>query len=156
MTADEIIQTLQLQPHPKEHGYFVETYRSSETFGNRSLATAIYFLLKKGSFSEMHRLRSDELFHFYLGSPLEVLLLDPHGKGRVVRVGSDLSKGESPQLVIPKGFWQGMRCTGEFSLLACTVSPGFDYADYEEGARSHLIEMYPDWKEWIIRLTDDH
>ena len=155
MTADGIIQRLKLQPHPKEAGYFVETYRSAETSGSRNLSTAIYFLLKQGSFSEIHRLRSDELFHFYLGSAAEVLLLDANGNGKIVRLGNDLSKGETPQLIIPKGCWQGARSTGDFTLMGCTVSPGFEYEDYESGDRSELIARYPEWKEWIIRLTHE-
>ena len=155
MTADEIIRKLGLQPHPKERGYFVETYRCSDKIGNRNLATAIYFLLKRGDFSEMHRLRSDELFHFYAGSSAEVLLLDETGKGRVVHLGNDLSMGEVPQLIIPKGCWQGMRPTGEYTLMGCTVSPGFDYSDYESGDRERLIAQYPEWKELIVSLTHE-
>jgi predicted cupin superfamily sugar epimerase len=101
-------------------------------------------------------LDSDELFHFYLGSAAEVLLLHPGDEGRVVRLGNDLARGEIPQLSIPRGCWQGMRSTGEFTLLGCTVSPGFDYADYESGDRSRLIEQYPAWKESIESLTHDY
>jgi predicted cupin superfamily sugar epimerase len=155
MTAEEIIRRLRLQPHPKERGYFVETYRSEETIGSRSLSTAIYFLLKQDSFSEMHRLRSDELFHFYCGSAAEALLLDASGQGKLVRLGNDFAKEEQPQLIIPKGCWQGMRSTGEFTLLGCTVAPGFDYSDYESGNRSQLIARYPEWTEWIVRLTEE-
>lgn len=148
MTADEIIQALHLKPHPKERGYFVESYRSEHS-------TAIYFLLRRGGFSEMHRLSSDEVFHFYTGSPVELLLLHPDGHGEWIRLGTDLASGEMPQAIVPRGTWQGMRSTGEYSLIGTTVAPPFQYSDYESGKRDQLIQMFPEFAEAIRALTED-
>jgi predicted cupin superfamily sugar epimerase len=164
MTADEIIKRLRLQPHPKENGYFVETYRSDESIpsealssrykGTRNHSTAIYFLLKAGAFSEMHRICSDEIFHFYLGDPAELLLLTPGQGGRIHRIGNRLNNGELPQVIVPRSCWQGLRTTGAFSLLGTTVAPGFEYADYESGKREELIREYPEFADQIRLLTD--
>ena len=165
LTADQIIALLNLTPHPKEGGYFIETYRSSETIpektlpsrynGMRSFATAIYYLLMPETFSAMHRLQSDEIFHFYLGDPVEMLQLWPDGSGRLVILGSDILRGVQPQVVVPRGVWQGARLfkNGKFALLGTTVSPGFEFADYEYGQRDELIQSYPQFREWIIALT---
>jgi len=165
LTADQIIALLNLTPHPKEGGYFIETYRSSETIpektlpsrykGIRSFATAIYYLLTPETFSAMHRLQSDEIFHFYLGDPVEMLQLWPDGSGRLVILGSDILRGVQPQVVVPRGVWQGARLfkNGKFALLGTTVSPGFEFADYEYGQRDELVESYPQFREWIIALT---
>ena len=165
LTADQIIALLNLTPHPKEGGYFIETYRSSETIpektlpsrykGIRSFATAIYYLLTPETFSAMHRLQSDEIFHFYLGDPVEMLQLWPDGSGRLVILGSDILRGMQPQVVVPRGVWQGAKLfkNGKFALLGTTVSPGFEFADYEYGQRDELIQSYPQFREWIIALT---
>ncbi len=154
MTADEVIELLHLQPHPKEDGFFLETYRSEKRYPNsHSASTAIYFLLKAGGFSEMHRLQSDEIFHFYLGSPAELLLLYSNGEGTVERLGIRLEAGERPQIVVPAGAWQGWRTTGEFTLMGCTVAPGFEYADYESGNHQELIVQYPQFADLIRQLT---
>lgn len=162
MTADDLIQLLHLKPHPKENGFYFETYRSDEVIsvasrynGPRSCSTAIYFLLKKGGFSEMHRLQSDEIFHFYRGAPAELLLLNSNdGSGEIIRVGDRVEQGERPQVVVPRGCWQGMRSTGEFTLFGTTVAPGFDISDYESGNREDLIEKYPAFTELILQLTN--
>jgi len=147
MTAQDVIRMLQLQPHPKEYGYFRETYRSS-------FSTAIYFLVTKEGMSEMHRLTSDEVFHFYTGAPAEVLLLDPNEQiSSVTTLGSDLEAGQAPQLVIPKGIWQGLRTTGEFTLIGCTVAPPFEYKNYEAGNRDELIKRFPAYADRIMHLT---
>jgi uncharacterized protein len=165
LTADKIIALLNLKPHPEEGGYFVETYRSSETIsekalpsrykGVRSFGTAIYYLLTPETFSTMHRLRSEEIFHFYLGAPVEMLQLWPDGSGRILILGTDIMNGMEPQAVIPKGVWQGARLLkdGKFALLGTTVSPGFDFADYEFGHREELVKSYPKYRELIIALT---
>jgi hypothetical protein len=165
ITADQIIALLNLTPHPKEGGYFRETYRSSETVsektlprqyeGIRSFATAIYYLLTPETFSAIHRLQSDEIFHFYLGDPVEILQLWPDGTGRILVLGSDLLKKMQPQVVVPRGVWQGARLykNGRFALLGATVSPGFEFADYESGERDELINSYPQFRERIIALT---
>ncbi len=165
LTAQQVIEILGLQPHPKEGGYFVESYRSSGSIprsalpegysGDRSFGTAIYYLLTPDSFSEMHRLRSDEVFHHYLGDPVEMLQLWPEGRGEIVKLGTDLEAGMRPQVVVPRGVWQGSRLApgGSFALLGCTVAPGFDYADYEAGDRGTLLKAYPRSWELIQALT---
>jgi predicted cupin superfamily sugar epimerase len=165
LTADKIIALLNLKPHPEEGGYFVETYRSSEIIsekalpsrykGVRSFGTAIYYLLTPETFSAMHQLRSDEIFHFYLGDPVEMLQLWPDGSGRILILGTDIMNGMKPQAVIPKGVWQGAKLIkdGKFALLGTTVSPGFEFFDYEFGHREELVKSYPKFREWIIALT---
>jgi predicted cupin superfamily sugar epimerase len=164
MTADDLIRILKLQPHPTEGGFYVETYRSNEIIPGaatplrynapRCYSTAIYFLLKAGAFSEMHRLQSDEIFHFYMGEAAEMLLLKSDGQGEIVHIGNRLDKGETPQMIVPRGCWQGMRCTGEFTLLGTTVAPGFEYADYESGNRAELIRQFPAFADLICTLTN--
>lgn len=164
-TADQIRTLLHLKPHPEEGGYFIETYRSSETIsekalpsrykGRRFFGTAIYYLLTTQTFSALHRLRSDEIFHFYSGDPVEMLQLWPDGSGRVVILGSDILNGMQPQVVIPRGVWQGARLlkNGKFALLGATVSPGFEFADYESGRREELVKSYPKFRGLIIALS---
>jgi uncharacterized protein len=147
MKAQDIIDLLQLKPHPKEKGFFTETYRSRNS-------TAIYFLLTADGFSEMHRLDKDEIFHFYDGYPAELLLLPPDGKGQILKFGNSITNGEQPQIIIPAGSWQVMRTTDEYTLCGCTVSPAFEYADYEKGIRKRLIKSYPEFAEKITQLTD--
>ena len=160
MTADQLISQLNLQPHPKEGGFFRETYRAVDNVsvprysGNRSASTAIYYLLKPGTFSALHRLASDEIFHFYLGSPVRMIQLSGAG-GKEIVLGQDLSRGQQLQVFVPQGVWQGslMEPGGDFALLGCTVAPGFDYADYEHGQREELLRQYPEHAEMIRRLT---
>lgn len=165
MTADEIITLLKLKPHPREGGFYSETYRAEETIptsvlpsrysGPRSFSTCIYYLLTPGTFSAIHRLQSDEIFHFYLGDPVEMLQLQPDGTARTLVIGSDLRAGMTPQVIVPRGVWQGSRLAagGKFALLGCTVAPGFDFADYEHGRREELIKGYPKFREKIVALT---
>jgi predicted cupin superfamily sugar epimerase len=165
LTAQKIITLFNLKLHSEEGGYFIETYRSSETIsekalpgrykGGRSFGTAIYYLLTPKTFSSVHRLQSDEIFHFYLGGPVEMLQLWPDGSGKVLTLGSDILNGMLPQVVVPGGVWQGARLlkNGGFALLGTTVSPGFEFADYESGRRDELIKSYPQFRELIIVLT---
>lgn len=164
MTAGDVIRLLDLQPHPVEGGFFRETYRSGATLpasalpdhaGPRAASTAIYYLLKPGHVSELHVLPGDEVFHFYLGSPVRMLQLWPDGTGREVVIGPDLTAGQSPQVVVPGGVWQGTRLVegGAFALLGCTVAPGFDYADYRGASRAELVAKWPAFAEEIERLT---
>ncbi|HEX2987415.1 MAG TPA: cupin domain-containing protein, partial [Chloroflexota bacterium] len=148
MDVQQIIAALNLQPHPKEGGYFVESFRSEgrllaevlpEGFSTpRALSTAIYYLLTPATYSEMHRLPGDEIFHFYMGDPVEMLQLWPDGTGKVVELGTDLESGQRPQVVVPGEVWQGSRLKqgGSYALLGTTMSPGFDYEDYESGQRT--------------------
>jgi predicted cupin superfamily sugar epimerase len=166
MTADEVKRLLGLEPHPREGGWFVQTYAAEEkveagAFGDgryagaRRTATAIYYLLEEGTFSEMHRLQSDEVFHFYAGNAVEMLQLAPDGSGRVVVIGNDLAAGQRPQVLVERGVWQGSRLVagGRWALLGCTVSPGFEYEDYESGTKEELSAGWPEWAGMIGELT---
>src|SRR5262249_33731721 len=120
-------------------------------------STAIYYLLTPETFSALHRLQSDEVFHFYLGSPVRMLQLLPDGSGRTIVLGPNVLGGQEVQVVVPRGVWQGslLEPGGDFALLGCTVAPGFEYADYEAGRRSVLEAQYPAFAGLIARLTVD-
>ena len=171
MTADEVKTLLGLAPHPREGGWFVRTYEAAETVapsafedgrynGRRRTGTAIYYLLEPDTYSAMHRLQSDEVFHFYAGDAVELLQLGPSSRGKSSRgrvdvLGADLARGERPQLVVPRGTWQGSRLLpgGQWALLGCTVSPGFEFEDYVDGSRTELIALWPAWRAQIEALT---
>ena len=165
MTADEVKQLLQLTPLELEGGFFRETYRSrwmisSEYLpegirGQRSIGTAIYYMVTPDSFSTLHRLPGTEIFHFYLGDPVVMLQLHPDGKAQIVTLGQDIAAGQQPQVVVRGGVWQGCRLVagGLWALLGTTMSPGFDYADYETGVREELIAQYPDVAQAIRQYT---
>lgn len=164
MTADEIKALLHLQPHPVEGGFYRRTYTSAVSVallgGVRPYGTAIYYLLEEGTFSEMHVLASDEIFHFYLGDPVEMFFLLLDGSSAVVTLGPDLAAGQRPQVLVPAGVWQGARLVddgktggGKVALLGCTVTPGFDFADYRSGKYEELAAGWPLEREWIKRLT---
>jgi uncharacterized protein len=165
MNAAKIRDLLKMQPLPIEGGYFAETYRSGVMIpkgvlpagyqGDRSVATAIYYLLTPDTFSALHRLRGDEIFHFYLGDPVEMLELYAGGTGSITVLGKDIGLGQKLQHVVTAGVWQGCRLSagGEYALLGTTVSPGFDYEDYETGPRDELTARYPSFKEKIEALT---
>lgn len=166
MKAAEIKKMLGLAPHPWEGGWYVQTYKSSEQIaaeafadqrygGARHTGTAIYYLLERGTFSELHRLRSDEIFHFYAGDAVEMLQLEEQESGRIVRIGSRLDEGEQPQVMVRRGVWQGSRLAegGEWALLGCTVSPGFEFEDYETGERAELCRKWPEFTDLICALT---
>ncbi len=159
MTAEEIKSLLHLEPHPIEGGSFRRTYTSPGNVdlprGERPQGTAIYYLLEPGTFSEMHVLDSDEIFHFYLGDPVEMLQLHPSRGSAVFTLGQDLEAGQHVQLVVPAGVWQGMRLigNGQVALLGCTVTPGFDFADYRSGTYAELSEKWPAQADRIRALT---
>ena len=159
MIADDVIRLLNLQPHPVEGGFFRETYRTAGTLpaygGTRSIGTAIYYLLQPGHVSEMHTLPGDEVFHFYLGTPVRMLQLWPDGAGKEVVLGTDLTAGHVPQLIVPAGIWQGTKLIADagFALLGATMAPGFDYADYRGGSRAELTAGWPKFKDRIAELT---
>lgn len=157
------IEKLGLQPHP-EGGYYRETYRSGQRLlgcclheheGPRVAATAIYFLLRGEQFSSLHRLRSDEMWHFYTGSPLTLYIIDPQGSLSLVKLGKNVENGESFQAVVPGGCWFGATVDDPdgYTLVGCTVAPGFEFEDFELGKREQLIEQYPQHRELIERLT---
>ena len=165
MTADDVKRVLQLTPLELEGGFFRETYRSrwqvpaenlpESIRGPRSIGTAIYYMVTPESFSTLHRLPGTEVFHFYLGDPVVMLQLHPGGESRIVTLGHDLVAGHEPQVVVRGGVWQGLRLAegGQWALLGTTMSPGFDYADYETGVRDELIARYPDTAELILQYT---
>jgi predicted cupin superfamily sugar epimerase len=159
MTADEIKTLLNLQPHPIEGGWYRRTYTAAGSLdlarGARAMSTAIYYLLEPGTFSEMHVLDSDEMFHFYLGNPVEMLQLYPDGSTAVFVLGPDLAAGQHVQLAVPAGIWQGTRLIGDgkVALLGCTVTPGFDLSDYRNASYRELVEKWPAEAERIRALT---
>jgi uncharacterized protein len=166
MTAEDVKKLLGLQPHPREGGWYVRTYEAAEVIeaeafadgryaGDRRTGTAIYYLLEQGTFSEMHRLKSDEVFHFYAGDAVEMLQLRDGGEGMTVIMGNDLARAQRPQVFVERGVWQGCRLVegGNWALLGCTVSPGFEFEDYESGAREQLCAGWPKFVEQIKPLT---
>ncbi|HVU44920.1 MAG TPA: cupin domain-containing protein [Terracidiphilus sp.] len=159
MDTDTIKKLLKLEPHPVEGGYFRRTYTSDVSVallrGVRPYGTAIYYLLEEGTFSEMHMLASDEIFHFYLGDPVEMLQLYPDGGSAVFTLGPNLVAGQHVQLTVAAGVWQGTRLVGEgkVALLGCTVTPGFDFADYRNAGAEELIAKWPHEAEQIRKLT---
>lgn len=165
MDIEALKKTLGLIPLPQEGGFYAESYRCSETLhaeclpsrygGSRSFTTAIYFLLTQDSFSALHRLASDEVWHFYLGDPVEMLHLSPDGAARIVHLGADLARGMRPQVLVPKGVWQGayLMSGGNFALLGATVSPGFEFSDFELASRGDLLTAYPQFTKQIEALT---
>ena len=158
MTADQIKSLLHLEPHPIEGGSFRRTYTSAAALqlprGIRPAGSAIYYLLEPGTFSEMHVLDSDELFHFYLGDPVEMLQLLSDGRSARFTLGPDLAAGQHVQLLVPAGVWQGTRLIeeGKVALLGCSVTPGFDFADYRNASASELIAQWPQEAERIRTL----
>lgn len=166
-TAQQLTESLGLLPHP-EGGFYRETYRAAEVLphdalgaqhtGARHASTAIYFLVTAGSFSALHRIASDEVWHFYAGHPLEVVSIDDAGQLHVVRLGMNLADGEVPQYVVPHGRWFGSRLAAPhapdaYALVGCTVAPGFDFADFELADRSTLVARYPQHQAIIEALT---
>jgi uncharacterized protein len=165
MTADDVKHLLRLEPLPVEGGFFRETYRSrwavgaeslpQRTGGTRSIGTAIYYMITPETFSSLHRLPGAEIFHFYLGDPVLMLRLLPDGTARTITLGSNLSAGHEPQVVVRGGIWFGCRLVsgGKFALMGTTMSPGFDPADYEHGNAELLIEQYPGHAKMIRMYT---
>lgn len=158
------IQKLSLQPHP-EGGFYRQTYRADLILpqqalpprftGPRAASTAIYFLLQGENFSAFHRLRSDELWHFYVGAPLVVHLIGESGNYSKILLGSDPEAGEELQPVVKAGCWFASQVgDGEsFALVGCTVAPGFEFADFELAKREELTKRYPRHRELIEKLT---
>jgi hypothetical protein len=129
-SADDIIAALGLRAHP-EGGHYRETFRDGGLLGVRPASTAIYYLLKRGERSHWHRIDAAEVWHFYLGSPLRLRIALPGGPLRELRLGPDVAGGEELQAVVPKGAWQAATSFGDYSLVGCTVAPGFEFAGFE-------------------------
>ena len=156
LTPDEIIRTLELKPLPIEGGFYRQTYRSHEQLGDgRALATAIYYLLTPDTRSTIHRLKGDEVYHFYLGDAVEMILLYEDGSSELVELGPNILEGQKLQYVVPAGVWQGARLIkgGRWALLGTTMAPGFDWNDYEQGERERLIRLYPARRRLIEELS---
>ncbi|UCG53239.1 MAG: cupin domain-containing protein [Candidatus Latescibacterota bacterium] len=162
--AAEWIARLGLVEHP-EGGFYTETYRSHETvarehlperfIGDRAFSTAIYFLLTGDDFSALHRIKQDEVWHFYEGSGLTIHVIDPGGDYSTIKLGSDMEKGERPQAVVGAGCFFGatVNDADSYSLVGCTVAPGFDFDDFEMPNRKALLELFPQHRELVERLT---
>jgi predicted cupin superfamily sugar epimerase len=129
LTAAEVIRVLELKPHP-EGGHYRENFRDPREVDGRSVGTAIYYLLAAGERSHWHHVDAAELWHFYDGAPLELQIADETGRRSLI-LGPDLTAGQRPQGVVPTGAWQAARSLGEWTLVGCTVAPGFDFAGFE-------------------------
>lgn len=161
-SAQELIRILGLKPHP-EGGFYRETYWAagkipagvlpSAFHGDRSFCTCIYFLLPSGSCSRFHRIASDEIWHFYLGGPLELIQLGGEEEARRILLGPNLEQGEQLQCVVPAGCWFAARPLSSWSLVGCTVAPGFDFAEFELASREELLKVYPQARPLIEALT---
>lgn len=159
-----IVKSLNLLPHP-EGGFYKETYRSSliipksvlaDNFsGDRSVCTGIYFLLTSDNFSAFHRIQQDEMWHYYSGSPLLVHIIDPKGHYSEIEVGLDFDNGQQPQFVVPAGCWfaSSVKEENSFSLVGCTVAPGFDFDDFELASFDMLSNKFPQHQQIIKKLT---
>ncbi len=130
--ADALIRLLHLQPHP-EGGHFRETFRDPATANGRALSTAIYFLLKAGEISHRHRIDAAEVWHWYAGAPLELEIGEGEAAAQISILGNALARGERPQIVVPAHAWQSARTLGAYTLVGCTVAPGFEFEHFELG-----------------------
>ncbi len=167
MTAEILIKALGLEVLPVEGGHFRQTYQADESVAVavpgrdgpllKPRSTAILYLLSDDpdSFSALHSLPADEIYHFYLGDPLELLLLKPDGSSEIITLGQDILNGQHVQFAVPAGVWQGSRLVpgGSFALLGTTMAPGFVEGDYISGDRNSLLQQYPDRAELITLLT---
>ncbi|MBL4740393.1 MAG: cupin domain-containing protein [Sneathiella sp.] len=144
MTADEIIEKLGMKPHP-EGGYYVETYRDTHNCkdGTRAHSTAIYYLLKAGDYSHWHRVDVAEAWHFYAGSPLELSISDENELAEKITLGPDILMGERPQVIVKPGEWQSARPLGNWTLVGCTVAPGFEFSGFEMALRNWVPSNWP-------------
>ena len=162
--ASSIISQLELLPHP-EGGWYREVYRSEDVIPADSLparyksphcfSTSIYFLLESHNFSAFHRISSDETWHFYLGSPVVICIISPEGDLAQVTMGNNLSEGQCLQYTIPRNCWFAAKVVDKnsFTLVGCTVAPGFEFADFELASRKQLIDLYPVHTDLISGLT---
>jgi len=161
---EQLKKQFDLLPHP-EGGWYKQTYKSGENIaasalperfnGDRAFSTAIYFLLEKGNFSAFHRIKSDECWHFYSGDPLMIYLINHDGKLEIITLGNKIEDGKTFQYIVPANCWFASRPApgSEYCFVGCTVSPGFDFDDFELTDRNKLIEEYPAHKELITMLT---
>ncbi|MFG1493061.1 cupin domain-containing protein [Halobacteriovorax sp. ZH4_bin.1] len=158
----KIIDKYKLEAHP-EGGYFKESYRSHDSFkslpepfnGDRNYSTAIYFLMPQGKKSSLHKIASDEVWHFYLGGPMTIYQISPDGALEIITLGQDILKGEKLQHVVPAGYWFGGHTNSgsDYSFVGCTVAPGFDFNDFVLADRTELSKLFPQHIEVIEKLT---
>lgn len=165
MTAEQLIHRLNLQSLESEGGYFFQTYVSGEKIlkdylperykNDKPFSTAIYYLLTPDTKSVLHKLPSDEIYHFYLGDPVQMLQLYPNGYSKVIFLGSEIMSGQHSQVTVPAGVWQGSSLVegGNFALMGTTVAPGFDFDDFEAGNKDELIKSFSQHKGLIEHLT---
>ena len=152
------VNYLKLSKHP-EGGYYRETYRSQYSItpegypGERNVSTSIYYLLGQNDFSSFHRLKSDEIWHFYYGDSARIHMIDQEGKYQIRDVGSNPEAGEAFQVLIPSNTWFAAETLGEYSLVGCTVAPGFDFSDFNLSGRDNMLHLFPKYKEIILRFT---
>ena len=170
LTVEDLLKLYQFEPLPVEGGFFQQTYRARETIPHaalpdryahdKPLGTAILYLVTDDpdSFSALHKLPTDEIYHFYLGDPIEMLQLYPDGHSERIILGQDVSNGQRVQYVAPRGVWMGSHLLpgGKFALIGTTMAPGFTDDDYVGGEREALIQQYPQEAELITRLTRPH
>ena len=161
--TDQLIQQYNLEPHP-EGGWYKQSYKSKEQIaatalperfsGDRAFSTAIYFLLEQGDFSAFHRIKSDECWHFYSGDPLLIYIIDQDGELKIISVGNDFKEGQSFQYVVPANCWFASRPApgSEYCFVGCTVSPGFEFEDFELANLTGLSAIYPKHKKIIEQL----
>ena len=159
----KIAKKLQLLPHP-EGGFYRENYRCNleipqnilgkEFSGSRNASTCIYFMLTSDSFSAFHRIKQDEIWHFYRGSTLNLYLISQDGELSIIKIGNDILNNETPQYVVPAGYWFAAEVIEQnaYSLVGCTVAPGFDFADFELAEKEKLCDLFPKHKEVIYEL----
>lgn len=164
MNATSLIQKLGLKEHP-EGGYFKETYRSDEIIsksnlgkqysGSRNQSTCIYFLLTSEKFSAFHKINQDEIWHFYKGDPLQLHIISKEGTYKTITLGNNFEKGETPQYIVKGGDWFAAEVPTKeaYTLVGCTVAPGFDFADFTLPERKDLIALYPKYQQIITRLS---
>jgi predicted cupin superfamily sugar epimerase len=166
MTAQDIIKKFDLIPLPSEGGFYRETYRSDipkikatefqiDSPSLRNVCTAILYLVIPDSFSALHKVKSDEIFHFHGGDPVEMIQINESGKLERFSMGSDLANGDLPQVVVPRGVWQALRLKngGQWALMGTTVAPGFEFEDFELGARDQLQKQFPQHRDDIVRFS---
>ena len=167
ITANQIIAHYNMTPLPEEGGWYVETYRAKQIIdksalpnrynGERTTSTAILYLITPDTISKMHRVKSDEIFCYHLGDPAQMLWLNEDGSTSEITIGPDILNGQTPQVIVPHGTWQGTRLPEHskhgWCLMSCIVAPGFEFADYEHGQTEALLTQWPTAKDQIIRLT---
>jgi len=157
MEAAELIQLLDLAPLPEEGGYYREVFRSEGQIPElqRNFSTHIYYLVTPEEFSALHRVRSDELFHFYLGDPVQMATISPEGRLQELQLGHDITAGLLSMTVVPRGYWQGIKLKpgGKWALMGCTVAPGFEFEDFESGVRQDLVSQFPQHQKAIEAFT---